>query len=206
MTIFAAASLVAAMVWSFVVSPALSAAPIHNETAVSPDSTIHLPCAVAAQIDDVTSLAWYKRHTTIWEDLNYFTTEHWDSSKYGLVGVYDLLINNVSFRDAGEYRCVRTDVETDESVTNKWTVHVLGHSRCHVSSPDGVNFIREGHNITLECNLRFAGSSKNRPNVTWQTAGESATLGDTRPPAEEGGKTVQNLLNITVTKEDENRE
>ena len=186
---------------SLVIPWTLGAASIRNETAVSPHSTIHLPCAVADGSDDISGLAWKKRHTTIWEDRSYFASELWDSSKYGLVGTYDLLINNVSFRDGGEYRC-----EKKGKGTNKWTVHVLGHPRCHVSSPDGASFIREGHDITLECNLRFSGSSKHRPNVTWQTAGESATLGDTQPPGEEGGNTVQNLLNITVTKGDENRE
>ena len=177
-----------------------------NETAVSLDATIHLPCAVAIdpQDTDVIAMAWYKRQTTIWEDRSYFTSERWDSSKYDLINTYDLLINNVSFRDAGEYRCVRTNLETDERVVNKWTVHVLGHPKCHVSSPEGVNYIREGHNVSLTCNLRFAGSARNRPNVTWQTAAESATLGDTLPPGADN--TVRSLLNITVTKGDKNRE
>ena len=125
------------------------------------------------------------------------------SSKYGLIGAYDLLITNVTYGDAGEYLCVKDGVE--DTSTNKWTVHVLGHPMCQVVAPDRTNFVREGHNVSLECRLRFSGSVRKKPEVAWQTAGESATLGDDQP-SEDEDQIVRNMLNITVTKEDENRE
>jgi len=194
------------LVFHFSSSSLVSSLLIKNETAVSLGSTIHLPCsfALAGDVDDEeVDLEWRKRRIPIWQKKSYFTSETWDSSKFGLIGIYDLLITNVSYEDAGDYVCVKDGF--DDTSTNKWTVHVLGHPTCQVVIPERTNFVREGHNVSLECRLRFSGSVRNKPEVQWQTAGESATLGDDQPSKEED-KFVRTMLNMTVTKEDDNRE
>ena len=201
-----------------------------NETAVSLGSTIHLPCAVADDANDeanhviannqVTCMAWYKKRSPIWKDRTYFASESWSSAKYDLVGAYDLLLNNVSFQDAGEYVCVKTVkilepdqlCEDEEAVVksrerNKWSVYVLDRPNCFVKSAGKADksYVRIGNNVTMDCEMRFAGSARNPPNVTWRsTALPDATLGD--QPSKPVDNLAQSQLIITVLQSDKDQE
>jgi len=115
-----------------------------NETAVGRGATIHLPCAVAKDNTNVETLSWIKPpFNRIWEGFDKHTSEKWASDKFGLTGIYDLVINDIDFKDAGQYRCLEEDEETGAEATHRWTVYVLGQPRCHVAAPPS-SFIQLG--------------------------------------------------------------